>query len=1132
MFKRRPMFLFLLLSLCWVSVSAAPIRITAMGDSITLGQTTVPSGQGLPGYRLPLWQLTQTLGVDIDFVGRYTSLFDAGFDQDHEALAGARVRDLLNIVATWDTGPDIVLLHIGFEDLVAKANLLDVLADLRALLKEMRAVNPNLIIFIGKLYPVTGAPVNYPYAPPLDTYLRFNALLDELVLQENSALSPVIAVDHSINFNPLLDLSEDGLQLTAAAASRMAQRWFDAMLATPAVQNLVNPDEIIPDSGVSRTETYALSGFKRLYIDEGFDLHVGSGNYLLNISAPDNWFTYLQVFQAGESLYLRRREGFQLTDKVRVDLRLPALNYVELSGTSTLNMLGLELETLQLVLNDSSQLRAESSVVQQLQVEGADASLLDLSTSAVSFADLQLSGAHQAQVRMNGVGALIGLGQEQSSLHLIGTPSSETFNLLHDATLSREDWDAGRVPIVAFTSSSPAPLTLQLDASGSFDPDGRIAQYTWLTSDGQTADGEIVTLVFSSAARYSITLTLTDQNGLRNSLQQIIDVAATPPPCTYSFSPETAAYPVQGGIGSIFIETPSHCTWSASSLAPDWLTIIQGSYGQGSGEVYYQLAANEAEASRDGLLRIADQDLRITQAGSAEAGCTYQVEPLTIEHDVNSGFGSIQITTVPDCAWTVQSHVDWLTILYTGENQGSLQIPYMISSNLRCDDPQIVCNADTSAPTAARSTYLDIAGQRVQLTQAGTVGDSACMYSISPPLAEFSANSGAGSIQINAPAGCAWTAESSASWLQVILGANGEGPGEVVYTVSENTCIAPACEPGDDNSRSTVLSIAGQGFPVYQAKTENPCRYTFTPAEVTHESIASGGLLQVDTGANCVWQAQSDVDWLRITAGQGQGSGQILYELEQNQLCVGAPCAYYPGPARVAAISLGDDSALIRQSSERPDCVYAVTPQQRAHTSNAGMGFIDIQTSADCVWVATSKADWISLDGDARGIGAGRLRYQVSANTSYCASEPCPAPAAARSGQIQISDRTVTVEQLAEPLQPVPEPEKPIYWPGETVRVTAPRQAINMARYLAVALPDHSAVYLLGGTNQFLPYDGTSLVAWPSSGAESQVLIDAVAEGLPAGEYWLYQLELPLGLEPMGKVDYWQLQINGFSLAR
>jgi len=91
-----------------------------------------------------------------------------------------------------------------------------------------------------------------------------------------------------------------------------------------------------------------------------------------------------------------------------------------------------------------------------------------------------------------------------------------------------------QLPIASFTMSPNdggiAPLKVSVDATSSFDPDGSIISYQWETSNGLTANGMNPSFNFTTAGNYTITLTVTDNDGLTNTTQQTVVIGSTPPP--------------------------------------------------------------------------------------------------------------------------------------------------------------------------------------------------------------------------------------------------------------------------------------------------------------------------------------------------------------------------------------------------------------------------------------------------------------------------------------------------------------------------------------------------------------------------------------------------------------------------
>ena len=121
-------------------------------------------------------------------------------------------------------------------------------------------------------------------------------------------------------------------------------------------------------------------------------------------------------------------------------------------------------------------------------------------------------------------------------------------------------------PSAAFTSTCTAQ-GCQFDSTGSFDPDGAIASYSWVFGDGTTASGPSPTHAYATGGFYDVALTVTDNAGARDVLET--QILANRPP--------TASFVVT-------CDGPT-CTFDASaSLDPDG--TINGyfwNFGDGSG---------------------------------------------------------------------------------------------------------------------------------------------------------------------------------------------------------------------------------------------------------------------------------------------------------------------------------------------------------------------------------------------------------------------------------------------------------------------------------------------------------------------------------------------------------------------
>ncbi len=99
-----------------------------------------------------------------------------------------------------------------------------------------------------------------------------------------------------------------------------------------------------------------------------------------------------------------------------------------------------------------------------------------------------------------------------------------------------------QAPTAAFSYSPAHPGVgqwVKFDGSASFDPDGSITTYSWNFGDGSTGTGASVYHQFTAPGNYTVTLTVTDNNGLTNSTSQTVQITAPnqAPAAAFSFSP-------------------------------------------------------------------------------------------------------------------------------------------------------------------------------------------------------------------------------------------------------------------------------------------------------------------------------------------------------------------------------------------------------------------------------------------------------------------------------------------------------------------------------------------------------------------------------------------------------------------
>ena len=148
---------------------------------------------------------------------------------------------------------------------------------------------------------------------------------------------------------------------------------------------------------------------------------------------------------------------------------------------------------------------------------------------------------------------------------------------------------------------------------------------------------------------------------------------------------------------------------------------------------------------------------------------------------------------------------------------------------------------------------------------------SACTFGISPFSQSVGSAGIAGTVNVTAGSGCAWTAVSNASWITITSNSSGTGNGTVHYSVLANASSA---------SRTGTLTVAGKTFTVTQS---GACSYAISPTSKSFTSSAGHGSISVTAGAGCSWTATKNASWITITSGsQGTGNGTVHYSVLAN----------------------------------------------------------------------------------------------------------------------------------------------------------------------------------------------------------------------------------------------------------
>ena len=416
--------------------------------------------------------------------------------------------------------------------------------------------------------------------------------------------------------------------------------------------------------------------------------------------------------------------------------------------------------------------------------------------------------------------------------------------------------------------------------------------------------------------------------------------------CNYAIDADAFNLDPSGGDRQVSVTAPAGCGWTAQSQAP-WITITSGVTGSGPGAVGFRIAASDGPG-RSGTLIVAGRTITVTQS----LGCSYSVSSTSVNVAAQAATATIQVDAGPSCAWTAQSQASWITITSGATGSG----------------PGVVAFSVTASDGPARSGVLIAAGRTITVNQ--SLG---CTYSISPTSVNVTAQAATTTIQVDAGAGCAWSAASAISWISLASGATGSGRGQVQMATAAN----------DGPARTGTITIAGRSLTVTQA---NGCTYSEAPAA---QSVGgNGGVVtaSVTTGAGCTWTAGSSADWMTVAPTTGVGSGQVTVTVTPNA----------SAPRTGSAIIAGHPLTVSQASL----CTWAFAPTSHELPSSGGTGNVLVFVSGACSWTAVPNVPWIQITAGGSATGGALLQFLVPAN-----------PGAARTGLIAIGGENYVVHQ-------------------------------------------------------------------------------------------------------------------------
>lgn len=203
-------------------------RILPLGDSITygIGSSACREG-GCDGYRTPLQQILTSENIPFDFVGSVSSGPAWLTDKDNEGHPSWRIDQIQSQIVPWlqQALPDVVLLHIGTNDIVQNYDMPNAGARLGQLIDTINSNCPNAYIFVALVIPIQNSPDGWDLA-----IRSYNAQVEAQVSPRTAQGRKIFLVNMYSHFDQSASSTyyDDSVHPSDVGYAKMAEVWNGA----------------------------------------------------------------------------------------------------------------------------------------------------------------------------------------------------------------------------------------------------------------------------------------------------------------------------------------------------------------------------------------------------------------------------------------------------------------------------------------------------------------------------------------------------------------------------------------------------------------------------------------------------------------------------------------------------------------------------------------------------------------------------------------------------------------------------------------------------------------------------------------------------------------------------------------
>jgi hypothetical protein len=184
-------------------------------------------------YRYGLWKKMLDSNMQFDFIGTqidayaYPNYLGQVFDVEHQGVGSIETDGVLvslqNVLVSIDK-PDVVLLGIGINDLLAEDVPGEVIRNVSSIIEALQQDNPSVTIFVEQIPPLRSDLMTLDLTRRLFIY---NRMIVQLAIKKSNVHSRVIPIDMFTNF--LDRYFADQVHYNEEGAQFVSQKYYNAI---------------------------------------------------------------------------------------------------------------------------------------------------------------------------------------------------------------------------------------------------------------------------------------------------------------------------------------------------------------------------------------------------------------------------------------------------------------------------------------------------------------------------------------------------------------------------------------------------------------------------------------------------------------------------------------------------------------------------------------------------------------------------------------------------------------------------------------------------------------------------------------------------------------------------------------